>query len=93
MDFKEFINFVIQSFITPLFGLLVGAAVVFFLWNIFGVVKSSNQPEELAKFKSKAIWGIVAIAVMISMWGLINFVTGTLQMDTGRVSLPQYNIN
>ena len=92
MDFKGFINFLIQTFITPLFGLMLGAAVVFFMWNIFGVIKSGDKPEELAKMKQKAMWGAIAIAVMVSMWGLVNFITGTLQFNTGHVSLPQYGL-
>lgn len=82
MDFKGFVDYLIHSFITPLFGILVGAAVVFFLWNIFGVIKNSDQPEELEKMKQKAVWGAVAIAVMVSMWGLVNFFTSTAKLDT-----------
>lgn len=82
MDFKGLVQYLISSIITPLFGLFLGAAVVFFLWNIFGVISKSDQPEELANFKSKAVWGVVAIAVMVSMWGLVNFITGSLQLNT-----------
>ena len=80
MDFEEFIDFIISSLITPLFSLFLAAAVVFFLWNIMGVIQKSAQPEELAKMKEKAIWGVVAIAVMVSMWGLVNFFTGSLKL-------------
>lgn len=81
MDFKEFINFVINSFVTPFFSILVGAAVVFFLWNIMLLIKKSDQPEEAAKLKSKALWGVIGIAVMVSMWGLVNFITGSLLLS------------
>ena len=80
-DFKSFIDYVVQSLIAPFFSIFLGAAVVFFLWNITMVIKNSDQPEELAKFKSKAVWGIVAIAVMVSMWGLVAFVTSSLNLN------------
>jgi hypothetical protein len=92
MTFKDFVGFLIANLVKPLFALFLGAAVVFFLWNIFGVIKNSDNPEELATLKQKAVWGAVAIAVMVSMWGLVNFFTGSLRLNTGHVSLPQYNL-
>lgn len=82
MAFKEFVNYIISTLITPLFSLLLGAAVVFFLWNMMGIYQKSDQPEELAEVKKKAMWGIIAITVMVSMWGLVNFVTGSLKLNT-----------
>lgn len=82
MDFKGFIDFLIGALIGPLFSLFLGAAVVFFLWNIMGIIRKSDQPEELAKMKERVIWGVVAIAVMVSVWGLVNFFTGSLKLDT-----------
>lgn len=82
MDFKGLVNYLIGGLVKPLFGLFLGAAVVFFLWNIFGIIRKSDQPEELANLKARAVWGVVAIAVMVSMWGLVNFITSSLQLDT-----------
>lgn len=92
MDFKGFINYLVGTLITPLFSIFLAAAVVFFLWNMMGVIQKSDQPEELAKMKEKAIWGVVAIAVMVSMWGLVNFFTGTFKLNTTqRVNLDRFN--
>lgn len=90
MDFKEFVNYIISTLITPLFSIFLGAAVVFFLWNMMGVIQKSDQPEELAEMKKKAMWGIIAISVMVSMWGLVNFVTGSLKLNTNTIKLDQF---
>ncbi len=91
MAFKEFINYIINTLITPFFSIFLGAAVVFFLWNMMGVIRKSGQPEEIAKMKMQAIWGIVAIAVMVAMWGLVNFVTGSLKLKTSeRINLDRF---
>lgn len=81
-DFKWLVGMVISNFIKPATWLIMSLAVVFFLWNMAMAVKNSDNSEELEKFKSKAIWGIVAIAAMISMWGLVNFVTSSLHLNT-----------
>lgn len=77
MDFKEFIEFLILDLVTPVIWLIMSLAVVYFLWNMAEVIRKSDQPEELAKFKSKAAWGIVAIFVMASVWGLVNILVNT----------------
>ena len=93
MDFKGLIGFLISSFITPAITLIVGAAVVFFLWNIFNIIRKSDQPDELAKLKSQATWGIVAIAIMVSVWGLVNFVVNSFNPNNTRTPVPQLNTN
>lgn len=90
MDFKEFVNYLISSLVAPLFSIFLGVAVVFFLWNMFGVIRNADQPEELAKMKKQAMWSIIAIAVMVSMWGLVNFVTGSLKLNDSTVQLNQF---
>lgn len=91
-DFKWLVSSIITDFIKPTTWLIMSLAVAFFLWNMMEVVRNSDNPDELAKFKGKAVWGIVAIAVMISMWGLVNFVTGSLDLDTTTpVTIPSLN--
>ncbi|MBI5798651.1 MAG: hypothetical protein HZB10_01845 [Candidatus Yonathbacteria bacterium] len=81
LNFKELVYVIIKAFINPIIWLIFAATIVFFMWNIFGVIKNSDNPEELAKFKSKALWGIIAIAVMTSTWGLVKFVTNSLNLN------------
>lgn len=91
MDFKGLVSFIINNFITPAITLLVGAAVVFFLWNIFNLIRKSDQPDEIAKLKSQASWGIIAITVMLSVWGLVNFVINSFSPNNTRTPVPQLN--
>lgn len=93
MDFKAFVHYIISTLITPLFAIFFGATILFFLWNIMGVVKNSDNAEELEKFKSRAMWGIIAIAVMVSMVGLVNFFTGSIfpSGSNSPLRLDQFN--
>ncbi|MDO8604185.1 MAG: pilin [bacterium] len=77
MDFKGFVDYIISTIITPAIVIIFASAVVFFLWNMLRIIQKSGDAEERAKMKEQAIWGIVGIAVMASMWGLVSFVTGT----------------
>ena len=77
MDFKEFIEFIINDLIEPVVLLISSLAVVYFLWSIAEVIRKGDQTEELAKLKDKAVWGVVAIAIMFSLWGLVAILTNT----------------
>lgn len=88
MDFKGLIKYFISGFIIPVTTLMLAAAIVYFLWNIFQVVKNAGDEKELEKFKQKAVWGIIAIAVMVSMWGLVNFVTDTANLNNSPITIP-----
>ena len=77
MDFKEFIEFIINDLIEPVVLLISSLAVVYFLWSIAEVIRKGDQTEELAKLKDKAVWGVVAIAIMFSLWGLVEILTNT----------------
>lgn len=91
-DFKWLVSSIIDNFAKPATWLVMSLAVVFFLWNMMGIYKNSDNPEELAKVKKQAMWGIIAITVMVSMWGLVNFVTGSLKLKTSeRINLERFN--
>jgi succinate dehydrogenase/fumarate reductase cytochrome b subunit len=49
---------------------LIALAVVWFIWNVIRYTMSDNE-ESKEKAKSQMIWGIVAIAVIVSVWGLV----------------------
>lgn len=57
--------------------LILGAAVVFFLWGVFQFVMAAGDDEARAKGRNHIIYGIIGIAVMVSLWGLVNFFTGS----------------
>lgn len=82
-DFKDLIEFIIGTFIQPIIYLILSLAVLYFLWNIAEVIRKGDNPEELAKLKSKAFWGVVAIAVMVSLWALVEILTNTFFGSSG----------
>lgn len=80
----------ILKIFNSLVPLLIGAAVVVFLYGVFVfIVKSSGGDaggrKEAINFM---VFGIIGIAVMVSLWGLVAFVNNTL--GTSSV-VPQFN--
>ncbi len=71
------------SKIMPL--LVLGALILF----LFGIVKyfffpSKDTPSSTDK-RNFILWGIVALFVMVSVWGLVNVLGDTLQLNNRQV--------
>lgn len=56
-------------------GLILAAAVVFFLWGVFQYVMAAGDEDAQKTGRAHIINGIIGIAVMVSVWGLVNFFT------------------
>lgn len=73
---NELITFLTQLLSTAV-GLILAAAVVYFLWSVFKFVTSAGDEEARAKGQQGIIWGLIGIAVMVSIYGLVNFFTAS----------------
>ncbi|MEK7459942.1 MAG: hypothetical protein AAB628_00050 [Patescibacteria group bacterium] len=67
----------IQSALGVATSLIVAAAVVWFMWGIFKFIMSAGDEEERTKARGMMVGGIIGIAVMVSVWGLVRWVTNT----------------
>lgn len=66
--------------LNTLVGLFVLAAIVVFFWGLIQYLRKVD--EEKSKGLQTMIWGIVAIFVMVSIWGLIRIVQQTFGLDS-----------
>ena len=64
-----FISATVASLIPIMFGL----AIVYFFWGLTKYIRSAGDPKGAAEGKSIMIYGVIAIAVMASIYGLVNY--------------------
>jgi uncharacterized membrane protein HdeD (DUF308 family) len=57
--------------------LVVALALLFFFWGIMKFILNADNDEERTKGKKVMVWGIIALFVMVSVWGLINILANT----------------
>ena len=55
---------------------LISLAVVWFIWNVIQYTISDDE-EKKGKAKQQMIWGIVGLAVIVSIWGLVAILRST----------------
>lgn len=66
----------INNVIVPV---LFAVAFIVFLWGAFQTfIVGANDPEVATKGKSLMLWGLIGFFVMVSVWGLVNILTGTI---------------
>jgi hypothetical protein len=65
---------IINQIINPLIQLLLGAGLLVFLWGMFEFMRALNDPGAQETGKRHMVWGIIGLAIMISVFALINFV-------------------
>jgi UDP-N-acetylmuramyl pentapeptide phosphotransferase/UDP-N-acetylglucosamine-1-phosphate transferase len=66
-----------KSILNTVLPIIIALAVVYFVWGMFQVITASDE-EKKDKAKSTVIYGIISIFVMVSIWGLVNILSGTL---------------
>ena len=69
----------IGTYINTLTPLVIGLAMLFFLYGLMKFVLAAGNEDAKDEGKRIMIWGIIALFVMVSVWGLV----GLLNQETG----------
>lgn len=91
MDLQTILTSVYALLNDALLPLLMGVAMLVFLWNLtrFAIIGgASDEGRESAR--SLMIWGITAFVVMVSVWGIINLFAVGLGLTDNRPIIPDY---
>ncbi len=78
----------IGEIINSALPILVAAALLFFFYGLARFILASGGDEDAKKAgKHIMVWGVVALFVMVSVWGLVSFIGNALGIQQGQ-SLP-----
>lgn len=73
-----------------LLPVLMLAATGFFMWNIVKYIRFAESPEKRKEYRASMIWGIVALFVMVSIWGIIAILGGIVGTNTSVIPQITY---
>jgi heme/copper-type cytochrome/quinol oxidase subunit 2 len=79
---KSIINTLI-SFINPLIVLTIGFALLVFIWGLAKFIWHSGDKNAVDEGRRLIIWGVLALFVMVSIWGIVAFVQQTFLGNMG----------
>jgi len=64
----------VRGLMNPLMYIFFGLAVLYFFWGMGQFILQAGDPKAVEEGKSKMIWGVVALFVMFSIFGIISFI-------------------
>jgi len=85
MTFAEIVARIISLVLNPLVALLIGVALIFFLWGVVKLVSSGGDASKRAEGVSMITYGVIALFVMVAVWGLVGIVATTLGLGVNGV--------
>jgi hypothetical protein len=74
----------IKQLLNVALPIIIAAAVVWFVWSMFQIFLAGEEDKK-AKAKTNALYGIIAIFLMVSVWGLVNILTRTAGLNNNSI--------
>ena len=78
-----------HALIKSLPPIILTLAVVYFFWNVAKYVLASGDEEKRKEGQQGIVYGIIGITVMVSIWGLVTFLTSTAGFGATTITAPQ----
>jgi len=72
-----------KGLINTALPIVMGLALLGFFWGLAMFVFNAHDPEKHAEGRSIMIWGVVALFVMVAVWGLVSFIGTAVGITPG----------
>ncbi len=77
-ELAHFLAKVNRQIINPLILVLFALAFVQFFWGLFVFFKAKQEEKDLTQGKRSILWGIIGMVIMVSVFGIIQLILGTI---------------
>jgi hypothetical protein len=77
-----------SQFLNGIIGLFITLAIVVFFWGLIKYLWSMDSENAHEGLKIM-FWGLIAIFVMVSIWGIIRLLQSTLQVQSTDPVIPK----
>jgi len=88
-------SFIINTINNILVPVLFAVAFIVFLWGAFDTfILGANSEDTKERGKNLMLWGLIGFVVMVSIWGLVNILTGSISFsnNSGPSQIPQAGV-
>ena len=75
------------SVVQTIIPVVMGIAVLVFFWGLVKFINNAGDPKAVEEGKSIMLWGMIALFVMVALWGIIGYFQQQLGLDTPTGSL------
>ena len=89
-NFSQFVDRLTSGVFQPLIYLSFVAGLAYFLYGVLKYLRKSSDETEREEGRQMMLYGIIALFVMVSVWGLVGVVAGTFNLDNVALPLPTF---
>ena len=88
----------IGKLVNALVPIAIGFAVLFFFWGLAKYILNAGDEEKKKEGRSIMIWGVIALFIMVSIWGIVSVLADTFGVKNDQelmvpsITLPTVNI-
>ncbi|HFC10842.1 MAG TPA: hypothetical protein ENJ75_01465 [Candidatus Kaiserbacteria bacterium] len=87
----QFVIGIINGVLVPV---LFAVAFIVFIWGAFqAFILGANDDTAKSKGKNLMLYGLIGFFVMVSVWGLVNILTGSVGLNNSGVNVPTSGVN
>lgn len=79
---------ILGGLLNALAPVVVALALVYFFWGLAQYILNSANEEKKKEGRNIMIWGVLALFIMVSVWGIINVMRDTFQLTDTNVPIP-----
>lgn len=81
MSFDEFLVNISTAVVRPALGLLFGITFIIFVWGVVQYIRNADDAKGRTEGQRSILWGLVGMMIMISVFGIIKIIVGTVGAD------------
>mgnify|MGYP003394320272 CR=1 FL=1 len=81
----SFISNVNTQIINPIIQLLFAVAILYFLYGVFRLFSNADNEEVKTEAKNTMLWGIIGLAIMLGVWGILNLILSTFNINDVKI--------
>lgn len=84
-DFDYFDTAVVSigQLVTKLIPILIAIGLLFFIWGLVQFIMAGGDDTAKDKGKSHMVWGVIALFVMVAVWGLVGLLGDVTGIEVG----------
>lgn len=81
---------IVGGMLRPITYLIITLAIVIFLWGVFKFIRAEGDDKQSGR--DFMLWGIIGLFVMLSVWGLVNVLRNTFNLNDATINIPHANL-
>jgi uncharacterized membrane protein YidH (DUF202 family) len=71
------------NLVDTLIPIVIAIGLLFFIWGLVQFIAASGDEAAKDEGKRKMIWGVIALFVIVAVWGLVDLLASLVGVQTG----------